>query len=146
MSSSLNVSAKDKASCLIKSRVNRALFKAAVKAKRDGNLTQTQIADQMGVDKSALSRIIIGRGNLTLKTIGDISWAHGLRPEITFSKIQMKDLDSANHPAMRAETKKMNPDESPRSTDIGMTTITSPQEGEKPQTGALQSEGLIVEN
>lgn len=100
----------------------------------------------MGVDKSALSRIINGRGNLSLKTISDISQALGLRPEITFSKIQMEDLDRANHPVMRAETKKMNPDESPRSTDIGMTTITSPQEGEKPQTGALQSGGLIVEN
>ncbi len=45
-----------------------------------------QVADRMGVDESALSRIMNGQGNLSLKTIGEFSWAVGLRPDIVFAK------------------------------------------------------------
>ena len=43
LSYSLNVSAKDKASCRFKSRVNRALVKAVVKAKGTGILPKLKL-------------------------------------------------------------------------------------------------------
>ena len=101
---SLNMNPKERATGRFKSRVNRTLVRAVIEAKREKNLTQSQIADQMGVDKSTFSRIINGRGNLTLKTIGDVSWVLGLRPDITFSKIQHDSADRANRPAMQPNT------------------------------------------
>lgn len=103
---SLNISPKDRATGRFKGRVNRALVKAVITAKREKNLTQSQIADQMGVDKPTFSRIINGRGNLTLKTIGDISWVLGLRPDITFSKIQHESFDEVNDTIMQANSRK----------------------------------------
>lgn len=97
-----NMSAKDRATGRFKSRVNRALVTAVISAKREKGLTQSQIADRMGVDKPTLSQIVNGRGNLTLKTISEICWALGLRPEITFSKIQHERVGRATHLAMQA--------------------------------------------
>lgn len=101
---SLKISAKERAAGRFMGQVNRALVHAVIKAKRDKKLTQSQIAAQMEVDKSTISRIINGRGNLTLRTIGEISWVLGLRPDITFSKIQHESFDRANHPAMQVNT------------------------------------------
>lgn len=102
---SLNMSPKERATGRFMGRVNRALVKAVIAAKREKNLTQSQIAEQMEVDKSTISRIINGRGNLTLRTIGEISWVLGLRPDITFSKIQNDSADGANHPTMEVKTR-----------------------------------------
>ena len=54
---SLNISPKDRAAGGFKGRVNRALVKAVITAKREKNLTQSQIADQMGVDKSTFPEL-----------------------------------------------------------------------------------------
>ena len=102
---SLNIKPKDRATGRFMGRVNRALVKAVITAKREKNLTQSQIAEQMEVDKSTISRIINGRGNLTLRTIGEISWVLGLRPDITFSKIQNDSVDRASRPAMEVKTR-----------------------------------------
>lgn len=94
MSYSLKISPKEKATGRFKSRVNRKLLNAALAAKKEHGLTQGQIAASMGVDKSILSRILNGKGNLTLKTIGEISWAVGLVPNIEFEK---KEVGSQVH-------------------------------------------------
>lgn len=86
MSYSLKISPKDRATGRFKSRVNRRLLNAILSAKKEHGLTQSQIAKLMDVDKSTLSKILNGKGNLTLKTIGDISWAVGLVPNINFEK------------------------------------------------------------
>ena len=143
MSFRLKISAKDRATGRFKGRVNRALVKAVVKAKGDRKLTQSQIADKMGVDKSTLSRIMNGQGNLTLKTIGDISWVLGLRPDLTFSEVQQESMDRANHPAMGTE-QKMKPSELPKSTHFNKATITSPSVAERPQTGSSRNESVFV--
>ena len=54
---SLNISPKDRAAGGFKGRINRALVKAVITAKREKNLTQSQIADQMGVDKSTFPEL-----------------------------------------------------------------------------------------
>lgn len=86
MSFSLKISPKDRATGRFKSRVNRKLLNAVLSAKKERGLTQSQIAELIGVDKSTISKILNGKGNLTLKTIGDISWAVGLVPDIDFKK------------------------------------------------------------
>lgn len=102
MSFSVKISAKDRATGRFMSRVHRALIKAVNQAKADKQISQAQIAEAMGVDKSVVSRILNGEGNLTLKTIGDISWAVGLRPEFRFEKIAPIVDVTSNHPAMAA--------------------------------------------
>lgn len=84
MSYSLKISLKDRATGRFKSRVNRRLLNAILSAKEKQGLTQSQIAELMDVDKSTVSKILNGKGNLTLKTIGDISWAVGIIPDIHF--------------------------------------------------------------
>lgn len=97
MSYSMKISKRDRATGRFKSRVHRALMKAVIAAKNERNLTQSQIASLMEVDKSVVSRILNGRGNLTLKTIGDISWVLGLRPEISFVELDAGVAQNANH-------------------------------------------------
>ena len=132
---SLNMSAKERATGRFKSRVNRTLVRAVILAKREKELTQSQIADQMGVDKSTFSRIINGRGNLTLKTIGDISWVLGLRPDITFSKVRHESFDGANHPAMQVNTEKKS-EALPHSNYSSNNTYNLTQEAEVSRTGS----------
>ncbi len=143
MSFRLKISAKDQATGRFKGRVNRELVKAVVKAKRDRNLTQIQIADKMGVDKSTVSRIMKGQGNLTLKTIGDICWALSLRPDMVFSEIQQEGTNRANHPAMRAVQQK-SLDELPGSTSRNKATIISQPAMERPQTSSKANGNVFV--
>lgn len=145
MSFRLNISAKDRATGRFMGRVNRALVKAVIEAKREKNLTQSQIAEQMEVDKSTISRIINGRGNLTLRTIGDISWVLGLQPNITFSRIQHESFDGVNHPAMQVEARKR-PEALPSSNYPNDTTIDLTQGAEKLRTGSSRSGSVIVAN
>ncbi|QQM31750.1 helix-turn-helix transcriptional regulator [Martelella lutilitoris] len=84
MSFSLGLSEKDRATGRFKSRVNRGLIRAVLTAKKKKQLTQSDIARLMEIDKSTLSKILNGKGNLTLKTIGDLAWAVGLTPHIEF--------------------------------------------------------------
>ena len=132
---SLNMSAKDRATGRFKSRVNRALMTAAITAKREKGLTQSQIADRMGVDKPTLSRIINGRGNLTLKTIGEVCWALGLRADITFSEIQHEGSDRAKRPAMQVKPGSKS-EALPRSSCLSNTAFNSTKEADTLRTGS----------
>ena len=140
---SLNMSPKERATGRFMGRVNRALVKAVITAKREKNLTQSQVADQMGVDKSPFSRIINGRGNLTLRTIGDVSWVLGLRPDITFSKIQHDGVDRANHPAMEVKTRKKS---EVLLQSSHSTAFVWEQEAEMSRTGSSQNISMISAN
>lgn len=132
---SLNMSAKDRATGRFKSRVNRALVEAVIRAKREKGLTQSQIADRMGVDKSTLSQIVNGRGNLTLRTIGEISWAVGQRPDITFSKIQPASVVRATHPPTPVKTGN-EAETLPRSTYTSKTAFNSTKEAVTLRSGS----------
>ncbi len=104
MSFKLKLSPKDRATGRFMSRVHRALAKVVTEAKAETGLTQQQIADAMGVDKSVVSRILNGESNLTLKTIGDISWVLGFKPEVTFRPVEVVAGHAANHVAMQTFT------------------------------------------
>ena len=96
MSYKMKISTRDRSAGRFKSRVHRALMKAVIAAKNEKGITQSQIAEMMEVDKSVVSRILNGHGNLTLKTIGEISWVLGLRPEISFAKLDDGLLPNSN--------------------------------------------------
>lgn len=113
MSFNLKISPKDRATGRFMSRVHRAIAKAVSEGKAEKGLTQQQIADAMGVDKAVVSRILSGESNLTLKTIGDISWVLGLKPEVSFKVVEAHPSRATNHVVIktvaivpRAETKK----------------------------------------
>jgi transcriptional regulator with XRE-family HTH domain len=97
MSYKMKISKRDRSAGRFKSRVHRALMKAVIAAKTEKGMTQSQIAELMEVDKSVVSRILNGQGNLTLKTIGEISWVLGLRPDISFVEIDAGAAMHANH-------------------------------------------------
>jgi len=97
MSYKMKISKRDRSAGRFKSRVHRALMKAVIAAKTEKGMTQSQIAELMEVDKSVVSRILNGQGNLTLKTIGEISWVLGLRPDISFVEIDAGATTQANH-------------------------------------------------
>lgn len=71
-------------------------LREAVDRRVGEGLTKTTIADRIGCDKSALSRVLNGRTrNLTLKTVSDILWATDFEP-VEFDADAMEDL-SPNH-------------------------------------------------
>jgi transcriptional regulator with XRE-family HTH domain len=73
-----------------------ATLRNAVDRRVDEGLTKSAIAERMGKDKSALSRILNGRTrNITLKTVSDILWAVDHEP-IEFDADPLE-LLSPNH-------------------------------------------------
>lgn len=137
MSYKMKISKRDRSAGRFKSRVHRALMKAIIAAKTEKGMTQSQIAEMMGVDKSVVSRILNGQGNLTLKTIGEISWVLGLRPELSFVKLESNLPPHSNQipheEVVAAEAKKtvtgtnvwvMTPPQNPVSTSSNTSTVT----------------------
>lgn len=84
MKFSLEISAKDRATSRFMLRALTALAHAAVDRLQSLGMTQQDLADQLGLDKSRISRLLHGAGNPTLRTIGELAWALGLRPQLTF--------------------------------------------------------------
>jgi hypothetical protein len=71
-------------------------LREAVDRRTSEGLSKTQIAERIGCDKSALSRVLNGRTrNLTLKTVSDILWATDFEP-VEFGADALEDL-SPNH-------------------------------------------------
>lgn len=61
-----------------------ALIGALIDARRKARLTQTQIAERMGIAQSNVARLEAGQGNPTWATIFKYALASGLRPKLTF--------------------------------------------------------------
>lgn len=64
-------------------KVRRQLKQAFAEAKKNG-VTQADVARKLGVDPAVITRQLNGTANLTLATIGDLSWALGLYPRVNF--------------------------------------------------------------
>lgn len=63
-------------------KVRRELVAAVLKEKSARKLTQQQIADAIGVNRSVINRQLLGGENLTLRRVAEFAWALGL--EIVF--------------------------------------------------------------
>lgn len=81
---------KDRVAARFLAQVHAAIAQAAMTAKSQNGLTQLQVAQELGVDKSVVSRILKGAGNPTIRTIGELSAALGYRPELVLHKVDAK--------------------------------------------------------
>lgn len=87
MSYKLMSARKDRVAARFLAQVHAAISQAAVKEKSALGLTQTMVAQELGVDKSFISRILKGTGNPTVRTIGELSAVLGYRPELVLHKV-----------------------------------------------------------
>lgn len=90
-------------------RVGRKLIAAFVKKARQDGLTKSELARRLDLDKATVSRMLHSNANLTLRTVGELCWAIGVRPDM----LLIEDTDQGNRPslatihvtqALRAET------------------------------------------
>lgn len=77
---------KDRIASRFLAQVHAVFANAAVEAKKETGLNQRQIAEELGVDKSSISRILSGAGNPTARTIGELASALGYVPELVLKK------------------------------------------------------------
>lgn len=82
MSFSFGRNEKDRAATRFMAHLHASLAHAAVAVKGKTGLTQRKLADDLSMDKAAVSRILSGRGNPTARTIGELCWALGVEPEL----------------------------------------------------------------
>jgi transcriptional regulator with XRE-family HTH domain len=62
------------------SHVRRAIQKALAEEEKKRGITQSQIAREIGVNRSVISREIRGHKDLTLGRIAELAWALGRKP------------------------------------------------------------------
>lgn len=73
---------KDEASSTFVSRVGRLLQRALERRKQRDRLTQQQLAERLGVDRSRVNRCFSGYNNLTISTLAELAWALNARIRI----------------------------------------------------------------
>jgi transcriptional regulator with XRE-family HTH domain len=72
--------------------VERAFQRAFTEAKKERKLTQQQLAVSLGIDRSAINRRLLGRENMTERSIAEMAWAMGY--EIEFKLVRRKTISS----------------------------------------------------
>lgn len=80
-------SRKDRIASRFLAQVHAEIANAAISAKTENGLTQKKVAEELGVDKSVISRILKGLGNPTIRTIGELTAVLGYRPELVLHKV-----------------------------------------------------------
>jgi plasmid maintenance system antidote protein VapI len=79
---------KDEASAALVGAVGRRLQEILVERKTVGKLTQQEIANRLGVDRSRVNKCFSGYHNLTLTTLAELVWAMDAEIEVS---IRLKD-------------------------------------------------------
>src|SRR5689334_1840996 len=69
--------------------------RAFAKEAKESGITQDEIAERLGVDKSLISRRMRGRSNPTLETLSDMARAMDCRVSLLFE--HLRDLHKANY-------------------------------------------------
>jgi hypothetical protein len=87
MSFKLRISQKERAAGRFIGSVRKALVLAAIEEKKLSGITQADVASKLEVDRSFVNRLLRGNANLTLKTIGELSWAMGWEPVFTMRRL-----------------------------------------------------------
>ena len=97
----ISVDPKRKAFTRLISAIHRELAAALEREGRARNLTQSDVANTLGVNKSAISRRLSGTSNLTLKSISDLAWALG--HDVNFRLVSRRQkIAGANYPIATA--------------------------------------------
>lgn len=95
MSFKISLSRKDRIASRFLAQLHAAFANAAAESKKVHGLNQRKVADELGVDKAVVSRILSGGGNPTARTIGELAAALGYRPELLLHRIDQPKL--SNH-------------------------------------------------
>lgn len=66
--------------------VRTALQKAFAEEESARGLTRSQMAQALGIHRSAITRRLGGTESLTMRTIADLAWAMGREPELVLHK------------------------------------------------------------
>lgn len=61
--------------------VNREIVSAFVRHCKDNGITKSMLADRLGVNKSVVTKMLSGKSNLTLRSVGELCWAIDVKPE-----------------------------------------------------------------
>jgi transcriptional regulator with XRE-family HTH domain len=78
-------------------RVREELLKALSERKKDGKLSQQELARKLDVHRSVINRQLTGEANLTLRALADLAWAMDM--EISF-ELRKPSVDAGqNQPA-----------------------------------------------
>ena len=78
---------KEEASSRFVADVGRLLQSALVERKAISKLTQQEIADRLGVDRSSVNRNFSGYRNLTLSSLAELCWAMDVEPQLVIEQI-----------------------------------------------------------
>lgn len=70
--------------------VERAFQKAFMDAKKERKLTQQQLAVALGINRSAINRRLLGRENMTERTLAEMAFAMGY--DIEFKLVPRKSV------------------------------------------------------
>ena len=94
MSYQLKVSPKKMAGAHLISKVAKSLRKIYVKKQKGTRLTQQEIARRLDVDRATINRRLLGKENMTLRTIAEMAWA--MEHEVDVSFVDVVDLRVTN--------------------------------------------------
>lgn len=83
-------------------RVRDELLKALSERKKDGKLSQQELATKLEVHRSLINRQLSGESNLTLRSLADLAWAMDM--EISFELRKPVAEAGQNQPVQQAVT------------------------------------------
>lgn len=79
---------KDVSAAKFISETQRELVRQLLLAKdKDPTVSQSAVARLIDTDKATLTRILSGKGNITLRKLAEIAWALGLDPKVVYEPI-----------------------------------------------------------
>ena len=88
------VSPRDRAGGRLVHSVHKQLVLAAMDEKAAAGVSQQEIAEKLGVNRSVVNRLLRGTGNLTIRTLGEVAWALGLEVVVTLKKRQSGEVNA----------------------------------------------------
>lgn len=80
MAFKFSIDPKKRASARFMNDVQREIIRAFIEEKKATGINQGTIAKALGVNRSVVSRLLKGEGDLTLRSVAEISWALGWSP------------------------------------------------------------------
>lgn len=94
MSFHLEIDPKRNAGNRLIFRIIREIQRAYAEEKTDRKLTQQEVAERLGVNRSVVNRWLQGKENLTVRSLGELMWA--MDREWVFSSKKVGDAATGN--------------------------------------------------
>ena len=89
MTFALRIDPKKRAAGRFIGQVRDVLIQAVLSAEKDG-VNRAEIARRINCNRSRITRQLRGTSDLTLRSIAEIAWAIGMKPEILLSKVEIE--------------------------------------------------------